>query len=413
MSGIIAGIVANALGTTGQEKAGEALASMVSKEICDGIRKAFEGPLLEQYTELLKEVAEEWKEKRIFIEKVKDIIKKIDVAEFKVESKDPALQEGGKKDGDKTNKNLGSEIMDTIGFDKNAGKEMIGNMSKDIPGAFSAATSGLSSLGDLKKIQNNVLNTTKNLTDSVSGATKAGISSITDTLKTEANPLSLLTSGLAPGGEVVPNYLSEGLNKEAVENMMTEGIKNLVTYLTVTNPDKIAKMFMDILKEQINAKFNEEPGSGEFKQVIIDTIQKKCTQKMNDDAEEEGEILGDAEDGEEEGKYGEEGEEGKEGKDVVENEEEKNDENNNNKTNEPGEIGKNLLNNLPKLPINTNELSNNISQNASNPLSRITNSFDLGKNISNEASTNNPVFSGLLKAGKSKKRTTRKIKTKS
>ena len=42
--------IANTIGAKGQEKAGEALAKIISKEVCAGIRKAFEGPLLEKYT---------------------------------------------------------------------------------------------------------------------------------------------------------------------------------------------------------------------------------------------------------------------------------------------------------------------------------------------------------------------------
>ena len=417
----MANFIAGVIGNTGQNKLGEALASMISNSVCEGINKSFEGPLLKIYEDLLKDVGTKWKDDNTFMKKVEEIIETIDVAEFKVESKEPALMSVG---GDKTRGRnplidglpITSEITGVGDFATNIAKGMSTNdMLKTASSANYIATT-------VKGMGTEGLSKLKGMTNGLTSAATSGISGITDAAKSLT-----LTAGLAPNDQAVPDLLKEFLNREVVKTMMEDGINNFVKHLN-DNPEKMTKMFMDILKEQINAKFNEEPGNSDFKKVIINTIQKKCAKLDKSDEEEDKEILDNNNGGEGKNRGEEEGEENK-----------------NKIYPDPVNIG-NVTNNIPEIVVkNADAIS------TANPVENNTNLLDtinqhngqvLTKNINiptNQRQTNaqnviniqnpNPlfglgneksegftnVFNNILKkqGGKSKKRTTRKIKTNS
>jgi hypothetical protein len=243
---------------------------LISKEVCEGIRKSFQGPLLEKYKELLTSVTESLKDDPFIKDKLKEVIGKIDVKEFKIKSSDPSLMIGGGWRGEG-----GLPVSNAEGlaaFTNGIGKT-----------SMSDAMSMANGLSKVKGLASMGASEAKNL----AGAATAGLSGITDSMKS-------LTAGLLPDEGVIPGYLSSVLNENLIKKMMTDGLDKLVQHITTDNPEEMTKMFIEVLKTQINAKFMEPDGSAEFKQIIISTIQEKCAAKQQYNEEEIKEILDEA-----------------------------------------------------------------------------------------------------------------------
>jgi hypothetical protein len=118
-----------------------------------------------------------------------------------------------------------------------------------------------------------------------------------------AGLLKSMAQGLTPDGGTVPGYLSKALDEKKVKAQMIDGFEKFIQHLTEDNPQELRKIFLDILKEQINAKFKEEEGGGEFKKTIVEIVNNKFC-KCEEPKEEPKEEVEGEEGDEQEGKDG-------------------------------------------------------------------------------------------------------------
>ena len=156
-------------------------------------------------------------------------------------------------------------------------------------------------LGDVANAATNAASDAANkLGDAASAATK-GMSDSLSNLSGKIpkidlnNPLDAIpgaglvksaVQGLTPEEGVVPGYLSKTLTEEFITEKLEEGFEKFIDNLTKDNRDDLKKMFLDVLREQINAKFREPEGDKMFRETIINTINQSCAKHCDPDSGE-------------------------------------------------------------------------------------------------------------------------------
>jgi len=252
MSNFIAGVI----GTRGQELLAEQLTKLISKEVCEGIRKAFQGPLTKKYEDFLNSAAEDLG-KEFFIKKLTEVMGKLEVNKVTITGggSGPGLFGGG--DGVEK------------GESKDDSTEVPGNpVEGKLPTNINTGSSGI--MGAASGIMGNLSGTASSVSDMVKST----------------------TAGLAPDEGVVPGYLSTALTEDSVKQMLKDGMDKLATYMGSDGKDELVKMFIGVLKKQINNIY-EGDGNEAFKEVITNIIQEKC--KKEETLDENGENVGDEE----------------------------------------------------------------------------------------------------------------------
>ena len=243
----MADIVLSIIGIEGQRLAGIGVGKMVGKQICESIRSSFKTDMIEKYKELAtaatKSILDNPEELKKLTDALSTTFKGMSIDNFELTSKDSNI--------------TGMVAKDT----------KIGNI-------LSKGGAGIE--GGLKEEDANEKPDNK-LVSALPEVPSIKLDNPLDGLPGAALIKSAI-QGLKPDEGVVPGYLADALNEKVVKEKMIEGFGNFITELTTKNSNDLKKVFLDVLKEQINAKFRE---GGEFQKTIIDIIQKKCNAKFD------------------------------------------------------------------------------------------------------------------------------------
>ena len=271
----MANFVLDVIGTKGQEILAKQLATLISKEVCESIRRSFEGPLLENYKEMMTEATKSLIEEKhdVLLNKLEEVIKTINVSDFQIKSNDKDIKYGIMLQELKVVKD--SEEDEFNQQSKGGGNQNYGLTNK-LPGLPTAEALPVASVASVTDSLNNATTDAANkAAEEAKAKAKAAASGMMSKMSSSiSGAAGALTAGLAPESGAIPGYLSEALNKDTVKKMMLDGFEKFINYITKDEPKQLTKMFIEILKEQINAKFRE--ANDEFKAVIMNTIQKKC-----------------------------------------------------------------------------------------------------------------------------------------
>ena len=186
------------IGDKGQELLGGTIGTMLSKEICESIRKEFKGPLLAKFEGLLTTASEELKGEFLNA-KLEEAINAIEIKELNITS-------GG-----------GSKIIG--GIPNPVPTEVPASVPTEVP------TSKLPEFSVFSKL------------------------------------VKSATSGLAPDAKEITGGLNNALDETMVKEMLQTGITNLINYLTGDGKDELVRMFIGILRERINDNYKNNPGA--------------------------------------------------------------------------------------------------------------------------------------------------------
>jgi len=285
----MAEIILNIIGVEGQRLAGIQVGKMVGKQICESIRSSFKTDMIEKYKELsvdaTKSILDDPKGMEKLTAALSTTFDGMNIDDFQLKSKDSEITGKTKPNKVKDNDNEKKESEKDTDSEKLTVGGVGGFGGFEIPGVPIPNTNNIPS--DISKISDVPITdvTTKDPSDTIKDKDKSNIN-IENLDPLEVLPggkiIKSAIQGLKPDEGVVPGYLVDALDEKIVKDKMIEGFGTFINELTTKNNNDLKKVFLDVLKEQINAKFRE---GGEFQQTIIDIIQKKCNAKFDPVAE--------------------------------------------------------------------------------------------------------------------------------
>ena len=292
----MAEFVLGIIGVEGQRLAGIQVGKMVGKQVCESIRESFKTDMIEKYKELAAAATKTILENPAEMKKLTDVLittfEGMSIKDFKLTSNDSNIT--GMVAKPKAIGNILTGSTSTGGA---------GNATNDAPGQLSNAANDAANAAahDAKNKLTNAANDAANAAKDAANAAANGMQNKLANLIPNGSPIKLdnpidalpgakiiksVIQGLKPDEGVVPGYLAEALDEKLVKDKMIEGFGNFITELTGKNSNDLKKVFLDVLKEQINEKFRSPDGDKTFRETIINIIQKKCIKKCDPDSGE-------------------------------------------------------------------------------------------------------------------------------
>ena len=291
-------LILSVIGMEGQRLAGIKVGELVGKQVCESIRSSFKTDIIEKYKELSTEATKNALADPEGMKKLTDALSKtfegMVIDKFELKSNDPNIsgETNLKKVEDKVNETIEAVKTDV----KNKIHGVVGTTDKPdmTPNPVTTKLGGVGPLGvDIPEVGPEVPglpipkvtdlpipgapDPTSALTGAVPNIPPINLDNPLDAIP-GAGFIKSAVQGLTPDEGVVPGYLSSALSAIDMKTKMIEGFEQFMNELTTNNSNDLKKVFLEVLKEQINAKFKE---GGEFQKTIIDIIQKKCNAKFD------------------------------------------------------------------------------------------------------------------------------------
>ena len=259
----MAEFILSIIGLEGQRIAGDQVGKMVGKQICESIRSSFKTDMIEKYKELAAAATKSILENPEEMKKLTDVLittfEGMSIADFKLTSKDS---------------NITGMVAKAKAIGEILRKGGAGNEADSKEGDSKEESMEQEEEKDTNKEPDN------KLASALPEVPSINLDNPIDALP-GAKLIKSAIQGLKPDEGVVPGYLAKALDEKLIKDKMIEGFGNFITELTGKNSNDLKKVFLDVLKEQINEKFRE---GGEFQKTIIDIIQKKCNEKFYPDS---------------------------------------------------------------------------------------------------------------------------------
>lgn len=294
-------LILSVIGMEGQRLAGIKVGELVGKQVCESIRSSFKTDMIQKYKELSTEATKNALADPEGMKKLMTALSRtfegMVIDKFELKSNDSNIS--GKtminKVEDKVNETIEAVKTDV----KNKIHGVVGTDKPDMtPNPVTTKLGGVGPLGvdipgeipkvpgvDIPKVTDLPIagaipgapDPTSALTGAVPNIPSINLDNPLDAIP-GAGFIKSAVQGLTPDEGVVPGYLSSALSAIKMKEKMIEGFEQFMNELTTNNSNDLKKVFLEVLKEQINAKFKE---GGEFQKTIIDIIQKKCNAKFD------------------------------------------------------------------------------------------------------------------------------------
>ena len=286
-------LILSVIGMEGQRLAGIKVGELVGKQVCESIRSSFKTDIIQKYKELSTEATKNVLADPEGMKKLTDALSNtfagMVIDKFELKSNQPDIS------GKTMINKIEDKVNDTIeGVKDRVKKEVHGVVGTDpLKKPDMQPNPIVGGSDEIPKVPGVEIPSQIPGAPDPANLLPPGIPPINLDNPLDAIPgagfIKSAVQGLTPDEGVVPAYLSSALSAIDMKTKMIEGFEQFINELTTNNANDLKKVFLEVLKEQINAKFREKDGDAAFKTTIIDIIQKKCNAKFDPEAGAEAE----------------------------------------------------------------------------------------------------------------------------